>query len=224
MAKIKFGMMMTDARGKLGGQVFSKNRGGSYVRTKVTPANPQTTAQVQARARLGQFSSGWSGLTEEERLAWNSAVSSYAKTDIFGDLRNPTGKNLYAKLNINLSLIGASPILKPTSPVALIDPINAAFSVAESEDIQISNLPVVTEQRYIVQAIANQSAGTYNFSGKYVNIGVFIGSASPIEITAEVVAKFGLLVSGKKLALRIFVVSSVTGQSSAGVQISSIIT
>ena len=24
MAKIKFGMMMTDARGKLGGQVFSK--------------------------------------------------------------------------------------------------------------------------------------------------------------------------------------------------------
>ena len=44
MAKIKFGMMMTDASGKLGGQVFSKNRGGSYVRTKVTPTNPQTAA------------------------------------------------------------------------------------------------------------------------------------------------------------------------------------
>lgn len=27
MAKIKFGAMMVDASGKLGGQVFSKNRG-----------------------------------------------------------------------------------------------------------------------------------------------------------------------------------------------------
>ena len=49
MAKIKFGMMMTDASGKLGGQVFSKNRGGSYVRTKSTPVNRQSSAQMNVR-------------------------------------------------------------------------------------------------------------------------------------------------------------------------------
>jgi hypothetical protein len=53
MAKIKFGMMMTDARGKLGGHVFSKNRSGAYVRTKVTPVNGQTTAQTGVRAIFG---------------------------------------------------------------------------------------------------------------------------------------------------------------------------
>lgn len=53
MAKIKFGMMMTDARGKLGGQVFSKNRSGSYVRTKVTPVNPQTTTQQNSHCVTG---------------------------------------------------------------------------------------------------------------------------------------------------------------------------
>lgn len=37
MAKIKFGMMMTDASGKLGGQVFSKNRG--FVRSYKSNAN-----------------------------------------------------------------------------------------------------------------------------------------------------------------------------------------
>ena len=57
MAKIKFGMMMTDARGKLGGQVFSKNKGGAYVRTKVTPSNPQTIAQTTRRAL---FAAIWS--------------------------------------------------------------------------------------------------------------------------------------------------------------------
>ena len=36
MAKIKFGAMMVDASGKLGGQVFAKNRGGAYIRTKTS--------------------------------------------------------------------------------------------------------------------------------------------------------------------------------------------
>ena len=67
MAKIKFGMMMTDASGKLGGQVFSKNRGGSYVRTKVTPTNPQSTAQMSIRGIFASISSRWSSLTEAQR-------------------------------------------------------------------------------------------------------------------------------------------------------------
>lgn len=50
MALIKFGMMMTDARGKLGGHVFTKARNGATIRTKVSPANPQTSAQSLSRS------------------------------------------------------------------------------------------------------------------------------------------------------------------------------
>ena len=77
MAKIKFGMMMTDARGKLGGQVFSKNRSGAYVRTKVTPVNPRTAAQPLSRSILGTLSASWSGLTEVQRRSWNAAVDDW---------------------------------------------------------------------------------------------------------------------------------------------------
>ena len=38
--KIKFGSEVVDGRGKIGGHVYSKNKGGAYKRTKVTPSNP----------------------------------------------------------------------------------------------------------------------------------------------------------------------------------------
>jgi len=44
--KMKFGAIVVDGRGKIGGHVASKNRGGAYLRTKVTPSNPQTGYQA----------------------------------------------------------------------------------------------------------------------------------------------------------------------------------
>lgn len=100
--KIKWGMMMTDGRGKLGGQVASKNRGGAYVRTKVTPSNPQTSYQSVVRQRLASLSKEWANLSEDDRIKWNASANSdqWNKTDIFGDSRRPTGKNLFTSINL----------------------------------------------------------------------------------------------------------------------------
>jgi hypothetical protein len=101
--KIKFGSLVVAGSGKIGGHVAAKNRGGAYLRTKVTPLNPNTAAQAGARSLLASLSTAWAGLTDEQRKSWNDAVASFATTDIFGDLRNPSGINLYVKLNANLS-------------------------------------------------------------------------------------------------------------------------
>lgn len=58
--KIKYGAGIVDGSGKLNGWVASKNRGGSYMRTKVTPLNPSTSAQQNARGILGSLSTQWS--------------------------------------------------------------------------------------------------------------------------------------------------------------------
>ena len=58
--KLKFGAIVTDGRGKIGGHVASKNRSGAYLRTKVTPSNPNTVAQVQVRSILASLSQSWS--------------------------------------------------------------------------------------------------------------------------------------------------------------------
>ena len=82
--KLKFGALVVDGSGKIGGQVVSSNRGGKYLRTKVTPSNPSTVAQQNARALLSSLSTQWADLTEAQRLSFNSAVSNFATTDIFG--------------------------------------------------------------------------------------------------------------------------------------------
>lgn len=117
--KVKFGAIITDGRGKLGGHVLSKNRSGNYMRTKVTPVNPQTTFQQAQRSSLATLSSGWSGLTDAQRVAWNAAVGDFQSTDIFGDLKTPTGKNLYTGLNRNLFNAGEALISDPPIPASI---------------------------------------------------------------------------------------------------------
>jgi hypothetical protein len=130
--KIKFGSLVTAGSGKIGGHVAAKNRGGAYLRTKATPLNPNTSAQAGARSLLASLSTGWSTLTDDQRLAWNNAVANFATTDIFGDLRNPSGINLYVKLNSNLSNSGQALLTSPPEKVEI------PFSKLLNADIEIS--------------------------------------------------------------------------------------
>lgn len=161
MAKIKFGMMMTDARGKLGGQVFSKNRGGAYVRTKVTPVNPQSVFQSAVRASFATFSQAWSGLTQELRDSWNGAVSSWATTDIFGDLRNPTGKNLFLRLNQLATQAGWASFttvpVKAEVPEGIV--ASAIFNLAD-ETLTLEGVSNALDVRIVLRATPPLSQGT----------------------------------------------------------------
>ena len=137
--KLKFGAIVTDGRGKIGGHVASKNRSGAYLRTKVTPSNPNTVAQSQARGILASLSQGWGQLTDSQRLGWNDAVKEWGTTDIFGDIKNPSGINLYVKLNSNLLNIGGSVIA--TVPAKLETPtayLTAAILTASTGALTLS--------------------------------------------------------------------------------------
>ena len=191
MAKIKFGMFMTDARGKVGGQVFSKNRGGAYVRTKVTPANGQTARQSFVRQLLGAISQSWSGLTQSARDSFDGAVAQWSKTDIFGDIRNPTGKNLFTRLNINLANSGQAEILIAPDKVEM--PLLTASAVGNNgAEMNITDIVNEPSAVLVVSATAPQSAGTNFFRGKYRQIGFYPGAtAENADLLPDYVAKFG---------------------------------
>lgn len=205
MAKIKFGMMMTDARGKLGGQVFSKNRGGAYVRTKVTPANARTVRQTVVRSLLASISQGWSGLTLAARNSFNEAVNQFSTTDIFGDIRNPSGKSLFVRLNMNLANSGQATIA--AAPVKVDLPI-VGFSAAEidltKEEINLTASGTFTNGAVVVSATAPQSAGTAFYKGKFRQIFAELAAMpAPEELYAAYVAKFGVPALGANIAIQV---------------------
>jgi hypothetical protein len=59
-----------DFRGKVGGVVGSRNKAGSFVRTRVKPTNPKSPAQVAARQNFRSAAMGWKTLTAALRQNW----------------------------------------------------------------------------------------------------------------------------------------------------------
>lgn len=121
--KVKWGALMVDGRGKIGGHVASKNRSGAYLRTKVTPVNTFTERRQFVRAIFGQVSRQWGGLDRTQQQSFNERVSDYMRSDIFGDSREMTGKNLHQALNSNLINVGL-PVLETLGAKARLGQIH----------------------------------------------------------------------------------------------------
>lgn len=106
MAKVVFGGGVSAISGKIGGTVYSRNKGGAYTRNFAVPTNPSTVYQEEARDRLTQYSNEWRGLTEEQRLSWNEWAATHPILDRLGASKLLTGAQAYTKINTNRDLAG----------------------------------------------------------------------------------------------------------------------
>ena len=226
--KVKFGAIVVDGRNKIGGHVISKNRAGSYMRTKVTPTNPQTVAQLGVRSRFAGLSSAWKDLTDAQRLAWNSAVAAFAKTDIFGDLKNPSGFNLHQALNNNLLNIGETAITTPAASEAVGAFASSSFTIANTVQAMSLAFAAVTDDNHktIVMATPAISPGRYNINNQYRQIAVLAAEqASAYDALAEYQAVFGDVGgTGQKVYVKLYQINMTTGQAGLPISSSALIT
>ncbi len=217
MAKVKFSALISGMSGKLNGSVFATNRGGAYLRTKVTPINPNTAAQSAARNLLTSFSQGWKNLTQTQRDAWNAAVDSWTRTDIFGDIRVPTGLQLYIRLNVNISIAGGVAITVPPLSVGVDALVSAAIAVDGTLQTFVPTItpdPVPADHALVIESTVGQSAGVNNANSKFRTILVVPAGAVPADIIAEYTTKFGAVVIGQKYFMRIKQIRLSTGEVS----------
>jgi len=213
--KIKWGALVVDGRGKIGGQVASKNAGGAYMKNKVTPSNPQTAAQTAARALFGTISAGWSSLTAAQIAAWNEAVSDWTTTNIFGDLKKPTGKALYQRLNNQAQSAGLSAVTTVPVKLALPNaPITAVPIGVAATSLALTGMDTSASTQVVVTATAPVSAGTKNIKSKLRQIYAVAGdSYSATDAFAAYEAKFGTVATGQNIFIGVkYVVAS--GQAS----------
>ena len=226
--KIKFGALVVAGRGKIGGHVASRNRGGAYLRTKVTPVNPQTIYQAGVRNRLAGISTDWRALTAAQRVAWNAAVADFAKTDIFGDIRNPSGFNLHQKLNNNLVNCSESQITAPPLPCA----VDAFTSVSLAADFTLQTVTLTyapaieADHKALVFGTPAISPGISFVKSEYRQFDVIAtADASPFAISSEYIAKFGAVGAvGMKIFVMLVTVCTDTGQAGIPITASCIIT
>lgn len=218
MAKVKYSALVSEMSGKLNGSVLAKNRSGSYIRTKITPVNPQTVAQTAVRNRLSAMSQAWKGLTENQRSAWNSSVEDWQKTNIFGDTVKPSGQNLFVGVNANVLNAGGSQLTNPPVKVGVTALTSLSFAfdtVAGTADLTFAPTPVPANTVLVVEATAPMSAGKSYMKNMFRQVQVVApAGTSPEDIFAAYTTKFGSVLPGQKIGVRAKFINRTTGEVS----------
>jgi hypothetical protein len=146
MASIKTGSIVADISGKIGNEIYSRNRAGLYVRSFTSPVQPNSVYQLAARQLVIDANLAWNNLSELDYSNWLRFSENF-KTSYFNDSRlSVDPRSFFIKCYIykNRTAVGGNPI--PEFPT------NLGF---ESVDIDFSD-PI--EPRVILNGGSNNSA------------------------------------------------------------------
>jgi hypothetical protein len=208
--KVKF-IHLSDARGKIGGAVASKNKAGNYFRSKTSPINPQTGYQSTVRSRFSSNSKAWASLTDEQRLSFETGAQLFTQSNIFGDNVKLSGAQLFQRLNSNILAAGGSVITSCPGPqsVQTFTGISAVADVSDSTIvIDLPGVPTTSPFKQNIYATPVVSAGKKFVKSQFRLIGSFaIGTGSSQDITAAYESRFG---TGWKTAGKTFYVKAKT--------------
>ena len=229
MAIVKLSALVSDIRGKVGGNVFARNKGGAYVRNYTKPTNPSTLKQQGVRLLFAALASAWRGLTSGQRTSWNEATPNYPFQDKLGQTKYYTGEQLYMKLNSNLNAIGQTLLNVPAVPVEFptMAPVSASGDISDTEilyELDINGAAVIPAGfNLIVEGTAPISAGiSAPQRGLFKQVAVLAAAAdtSTNDLYAGYAAVFGAPVANDFIYLRARLVALASGEASTDADIS----
>jgi len=215
--KIKYGSLIADGSGTIGGVTFSRNGSGAYVRTYVKPINPSTVAQQIIRNRMAGLVVAWRGLSDPVRLGFNSISKNFPQTNKMGEVFFLTGQQLFTKFSSNKLAFGesalAGPVKNSTEPVITITAV-AIASASAVITIDVAAVPATAET--IIRATNGLSAGRSNaFRSQYKQIGeALVAATNDFDIKASYEAVFGSISAmvGQKIFVEVLTCDKASGQ------------
>ena len=189
--------------GSLAGVTSSRNRFGQYRRTRATPVNPNSTAQGAVRGRLAANAAAWRTLTSAQIAGWSDLGNSMTRTDSLGQVVTLTGFQAYCSVNGNNIAAGNAAVADapalttpPTIITLAITLTAAAFSLAYTVT------PLGAGQRLLAYVSLQRSAGR-RFESDYRLLQVTAAAAaSPANIYAAYVARFGVPIVGNRIFVK----------------------
>lgn len=128
MARIKFGNIAADVRGKCGGISFSRSRGVATVRSKSNRLRKNSRHKSDILIFFASVNQFWRSLTDAERKTWVECGDSHTYTDSFGDVKIRTGKNLFVWINFWRIALSIPPFRLCPSPSLIAPPLYSVTS------------------------------------------------------------------------------------------------
>lgn len=184
------------------GTTWSRNRFGQYTRTRAAPVNPNSTQQGVVRARMSTNAAAWRTITDAQRAGWEALGAMITRTDSLGKTYTMNGFMAYCSVNNNNLAAGNAIVADPpaiTTPAVLLTATitltAAAFSIAYTAT------PLAAGARLFTYVSQQKSAGRA-FNGDYRLLAVSAAAAaSPADVYAAYVARFGVPIVGNRIFL-----------------------
>lgn len=204
---------------------LSKKSGGTVAtitntfRRKSNPRQPRTPKQTAGRARLVSLSTGWGVLTASQQDAWIAAAPNF----VFfknGEAYTLKGNTLYQKINNNLLRAGSAAITLPPLPVAFPNVSIASIDVEHTTDVMHITFTGATSTPagFAVIAVATPcfKPGKRFVTGKLRELGSATITTSVANILSlwSAYPGMGTLVTGMRIELGFYLISTTTGQAS----------
>lgn len=202
MARAKYGAIITEIKGKIGGTVFQGSRTGGVVKNKPNNKTSSGTSKLTKadagrlflpQNTIAQLATTWRDLSAMDQLAWNTAAPSYPFTDKYGNPYTGSGYQLYMSMNTNNAVVGGNYLSTPPAPFSLA--AAPVFSVDWSvPGTATMNLPLGVPVDYVMQLYATQamSLGRKPSKGDYKLIALFTpGVVFPFNIIGNFRDAFG---------------------------------
>ena len=129
MASGKYGTIITDMKGSIGGTTFKGTRSGAVVQNKIN-SNPSgkyggksqvdnNEQLIRSQLNFTQNLENWKNLSDVDRQTWVTGAVNFPFVNKFGEQYTPSAFQLFMSCNQNLYSIGAGNIATcppPTSP------------------------------------------------------------------------------------------------------------
>jgi len=181
--------LVTAASGSLKGITASHNKGGAYLRGRVTPTNPNSAQQIAVRAALSQLAQAWNtDLSAVQRTAWNLYASNVSRVNSLGAAVHLSGLQEYIRSNASRLQAGVARVDDAptqfdsgqlTVPAAgLIDTLTAP-NVLKIGFANTDPWAIAAGGYLLVYASAAQNPGISFFKGPFRFVGKVTGAATP---------------------------------------------
>lgn len=223
MAKITFsGIGITEMRGKLGTEIFSRNAQGAYVKSFVVPTNTITALRTAARDNFASAVSLWTLIDSAQLTTWQELQSRVFKSSKVAQRYRLTPRSVFISSNYNLLCSGQLPIMVADA-FSKLEQI-AKFSIVEltSTNFRLSvefvgGSFIVPENHALVVSASNcVSAGIKSKKNGLVVVSVLdeFSDASDFNIVTDYSSIYSAPVVGKNVFLSFHLVNVINGLAS----------
>jgi hypothetical protein len=107
------GLMVGQLSGKAGNTVASRNRSGSYFRTRTIPKLVRNSLTTAVRAAFSNYAQTYRALEEAQRNGWTALGQSIVRRNSLGTSFHLSGLQAFESINRNLDALGQTPVNDP---------------------------------------------------------------------------------------------------------------